>query len=215
MVMVAHPLFRRLFLTLLLSAYHSGQLRCLGELQHLNDSRQFEQWLQPARQQDWVVYAKKPFAGPKAVLSYLSRYTHRVAIANRRLMDMANDKITFQWKDYRAKPEHRYKMMSLHAHEFIRRFLLHVLPRGFHRIRHYGMTSSANRKTSLAKARALLHAKPVQPLSSESVVQEHETDSEWMSVTYRCPCCGAAMQVIETFAMVQQPRAPPLCLTGT
>ena len=165
-------------------------------------------WIKSLSQIEWVVYAKRPFAGPAAVLAYLSRYTHRVAIANSRLLSMDENGITFKWKDYRHKNAKRYTSMTLTADEFIRRFLIHVLPSGFHRIRHYGLIANANRKDNLARARKLLRVN-----EAECPVLEETTDkqqSEEQAVTYVCPDCGAPMIIIETFARQQQPRAPPV-----
>jgi hypothetical protein len=212
-VRVLSRLFRRLFLEQLVQAYHDGQLQFFGNLKGLQENQAFEHWLLPTRQQDWVVYAKRPFAGPKAVLAYLSRYTHRVAIANSRLISMDNGAVTFQWKDYRLKEQQRYKTMTLSIYEFIRRFLLHVLPPGFHRIRHYGMVSNAQRKDCLPKVRELLNKvapKEIQETSTETSPSNESGET----VTYRCPCCGSPMKIIETFLAGQLPRAPPL-LTGT
>lgn len=213
-VRVLSRLFRRRFLEQLFRAYQAGQLHFFGHLQELKEYKQFERWLQPARQQDWVVYAKQPFAGPKAVLSYLSRYTHRVAIANSRLISMNKKRVTFQWKDYRLKGQPCYKTMTLNADEFIRRFLLHVLPSGFHRIRHYGMVSNAQRKDFFPRVRELLNS-VVQQEHPESSTESLQSNTSDESMTYRCPCCGSAMKIIETFLGGQLPRAPPLYRIGT
>lgn len=214
-VRVLSRLFRRLFLEQLVQAYRTEQLQFFGELKPLKEAGPFNQWLEPSRYQDWVVYAKRPFSDPKAVLAYLSRYTHRVAIANSRLISMNQQKVTFQWKDYRLKGQHRYKTMTLSVNEFIRRFLLHVLPSGFHRIRHYGMVSNAQRKVMLPKVRELLNLTESEKAIklSEKVITTTEVLTE--KVTYRCSCCGSSMKVIETFLMGQLPRAPPLQSTGT
>jgi len=135
-VRVLSRLFRRLFLDKLSAAHHAGQLQFFGTHRHLADSKDFADYLAPLRQIEWVVYAKRPFAGPEAVLAYLSRYTHRVAISNSRLIACDERGVTFKWKDYRAKSRDRYQTMTLATGEFIRRFLIHVLPSGFHRIRH-------------------------------------------------------------------------------
>ena len=137
-VRVLSRLFRRRFLEELDRLYRSGRLQFFGEHAALANSHTFARWLAPLRQCEWVVYAKRPFAGPAAVLAYLSRYTHRVAISNSRLLAMDEHGVTFRWKDYRAKGRTRHKIMTLAPEEFMRRFLLHVLPPGFHRIRHYG-----------------------------------------------------------------------------
>ena len=157
----------------------------------------FASWLAPLRKIKWVVYAKDPFAGPEAVLTYLSRYTHRVAISNRSLVRLDDNGVTFRYKDYRADWRERWKNMTLPAHEFIRRFLLHVLPKGFHRIRHYGLLANGNRVANIAKARELLEA-PVP-------VEEPEADAPNVSedrriLQYPCPCCGGHMIIIEAFA---------------
>jgi hypothetical protein len=204
-VRVLSRLFRRRFLEELAKAHRTGQLQFFGEHAALADAHTFARWLAPLRQCEWVVYAKRPFAGPTAVLAYLSRYTHRVAISNRRLVAFDERGVSFRWKDYRAKDNTRYKTMTLSAEEFMRRFLLHVLPSGFHRIRHYGLIANAGRTQNLARARELLHvvpstADPQQPDAPESLVQP----------TFVCPDCGASMIIIETFARGQPIRAPPL-----
>src|SRR5487761_2773172 len=159
-VRVLSRLFRRRFLEELAKVHSLGQLQFFGEYAELTDEAVFTDWLAPLRECEWVVYAKRPFAGPAAVLAYLSRYTHRVAISNRRLVALDEHGVTFGWKDYRAKGRTRNKTMTLGADEFMRRFLLHVLPSGFHRIRHYGLIANAERKDNLAKARELLHVAP-------------------------------------------------------
>src|SRR6478752_7798237 len=141
-VRVLSRLFRRRFLEALQHAHHAGHLQFFGEFAALADERAFADWLAPLRKCEWVVYAKRPFAGPGAVLAYLSRYTHRVAISNSRLVAMDEHGVTFRWKDYRSKGRTRHKTMTLAAHEFMRRFLLHLLPAGFHRIRHYGLLAN-------------------------------------------------------------------------
>jgi hypothetical protein len=151
------------------------------------------------RKKNWVVYAKPPFAGPEAVLAYLSRYTHRVAISNSRLLRIDDAGVTFRYKDYRRNEADRQQAMTLSAEEFIRRFLLHVLPEGFHRIRHYGLLASSARKASLARARQLLGAAP----------PPADTPEDLPDVRPPCPCCGGHMVIIETFERWRQPRAPP------
>ena len=203
-VRVLSRLFRRRFLEELAKAYRSGQLHFFAEHAALANARHFAQWLAPLRKQQWVVYAKRPFAGPAAVLAYLSRYTHRVAISNRRLVAFDEHGVSFRWKDYRAKAKTRYKTMTLSAEEFMRRFLLHVLPNGFHRIRHYGLIANAGRKGNLARVRELLHvvpetAEPAQPDEPIATIQP----------TFICQYCGAAMLIIDTFARGQPIRAPP------
>ena len=198
-VRVLGKLFRRLFLTWLIALHDAGKLAFFGGIAHLIDRRALLRHLQPIRKKRWVVYAKPPFAGPEAVLAYLSRYTHRVAISNRRLIGFNEAGVTFRYKDYRRKGSDRQQVMTLDPNEFIRRFLLHVLPRGFHRIRHYGLLAGATRKSSLALARKLLAvASPPDDMSEEPL----DTRSP-------CPCCGGHMLVIETFTSWCQPRAPP------
>jgi hypothetical protein len=159
-----------------------------------------------------VVYAKRPFGGPDAVLAYLSRYTHRIAIANSRLVAFDGERVTFKWKDYRAKADARYKLMTLDADEFIRRFLIHVLPDGFHRIRHYGLFANANRAGNIALARRFLGVPDPAPSSgggSDGTENCHE-DAEWNV----CPCCSGRMIIIETFEPGCQPRLWPIPSIG-
>jgi len=208
-VRVLSRLFRRLFCEKLATAHRAGELKFFGEHAGLSDERAFGEWLAPLRKIDWVVYAKRPFAGPEAVLAYLSRYTHRVAIANSRLIALDEQRVTFKFKDYRAKGRCRYGRMTLPVEEFMRRFLLHVLPRGFHRIRHYGLLGNASRVENLARARELLAA-PASPLiavpaaTGEDIAQLTPTENARL-----CPCCGAPMVIIETFVSGHPPRAPP------
>lgn len=201
-VRVLSRLFRRRFLEELEKAHHLGQLQFFGDHVPLGDASSFSDWLAPLRKCEWVVYAKRPFAGPAAVLAYLSRYTHRVAISNSRLIRMDERGVTFKWKDYRAKGSTRHKTMTLGTGEFMRRFLLHVLPGGFHRIRHYGLIANTGRRENLARARELLHVAPVKP-------KEIDAPSEAVQPTFVCPHCGAAMRVTETLARIQPIREPP------
>jgi hypothetical protein len=203
-VRVLSRLFRRRFLEELDQAHRAGRLQFFGEYAGLADARAFADWLAPLRQVEWVVYAKRPFAGPAAVLAYLSRYTHRVAISNQRLLALDESGVTFRWKDYRAKGKTRYKTMKLGADEFMRRFLLHVLPGGFHRIRHYGLLANAGRRDNLARARELLHVVPAAPEPQPADASVANVES-----TFVCPHCGAAMIIVETFARGQPIRAPP------
>ena len=202
-VRVLSRLFRRLFLERLAAAHHAGRLKFFGDLVQLADGRAFARYLRPLRKVEWVVYAKPPFAGPEAVLAYLSRYTHRVAISNGRLITLDDRQVTFKWKDYRAKDGDRYKTMALPIPEFIRRFLLHVLPSGFHRIRHYGLFANGGRAENLARARELLATEPPQD------EQADQTDAADEPPAYPCPCCGGRMVIIETFDPGCPPRAPP------
>ena len=204
-VRVLSRLFRRRFLEALATAHRAGRLHFFGEHAALTDAAAFAAWLAPLRQCEWVVYAKRPFAGPGAVLAYLSRYTHRVAISNRRLVALDERGVTFRCKDYRAKGSTRHKTMTLSANEFMRRFLLHVLPGGFHRIRHSGLFANAERKANLAKARALLHAAPgvdAQPQGADALAAN-------VQPTFVCPECGAPMIIIDTWVRAQHIRAPP------
>lgn len=206
-VRVLARLFRRLFLDGLMDLHRAGQLTFFGDLDRLAQPDIFAQWLAPFRKSEWVVYAKPPFGGPEAVLAYLSRYTHRVAISNRRLVSADTDTVAFRWKDYRVKSGDLRKVMRLATSEFIRRFLIHVLPDGFHRIRHYGFLASAKRKTNISKIQVLLDVKrPV-------VTNELEPGSETNPLTLRepCPCCGGQMRIVEVFRRGQKPmsRAPP------
>jgi hypothetical protein len=199
-VRVLGKLFRRLFLTRLVALHDAGRLALFGSMAHLADRRAFLRHLAPVRKKRWVVYAKAPFAGPEAVLAYLSRYTHRVAISNHRLIAFDQSGVTFRYKDYRRNGADRQQVMTLAADEFIRRFLLHVLPRGFHRIRHYGLLASSSRKVSLALARALLDV---------AAPPDDDTLGEPDDFRPPCPCCGGRMIVIEMFERWRQPRGPP------
>ncbi|MGZ8222093.1 MAG: IS91 family transposase [Methylobacter sp.] len=206
-VRVLSRLFRRRFLEELSKAHAAGQLQFFGEYAHLSDSSAFADWLAPLKKCEWVVYAKRPFAGPEAVLAYLSRYTHRVAIANSRLIALDERGVTFRWKDYRAKGQTRHKTMTLTTDEFIRRFLLHVLPSGFHRIRHYGLLANAGRRDNLARVRDLLQVATahVEPMGAGA-----DASDKAVQPTFICPDCGAAMIVVEILARKQLIRAPPL-----
>jgi Putative transposase/Transposase zinc-binding domain len=204
-VRVLSRLFRRRFLEELEKAHRAGQLQFFGEYAQLVDATAFADWLAPLRKCEWVVYAKRPFAGPAAVLAYLSRYTHRVAISNRRLIALDEHGVTFRWKDYRVKGDTRHKTMTLSAEEFMRRFLLHVLPSGFHRIRHYGLFANVERKENLARARELLHVVP----NTDAQPQGAEATADCVRPTFICPDCGAAMIIIDTFVRGQHIRAPP------
>jgi hypothetical protein len=203
-VRVLSRLFRRRFVEELSKAHAAGQLQFFGEYVNLTDASAFADWLAPLKQCEWVVYAKRPFAGPEAVLTYLSRYTHRVAIANSRLLALDERGVTFRWKDYRAKGKTRHKTMTLTTDEFMRRFLLHVLPSGFHRIRHYGLLANGGRRDHLARAHELLHVAPVnaEPMGAEA-------SDKAVQPTFVCPDCGAAMIIIEILTRKPHIRAPP------
>jgi hypothetical protein len=203
-VEVLSALFRRLFLEMLVAAH--DHLQFFGDHVRLTDKAAFDAYLKPLREIDWVVYAKEPFAGPQQVLRYLSRYTHRVAISNRRLVSAGENGVTFKYKDYRIEGPGRYKTMTLATGEFIRRFLIHVLPKGFHRIRHYGLLASGNRVATIARARQLLAApaRPKQPETSEAAAAD-----EPHVLPRPCPCCGGRMIIIESFARGCQPTHRP------
>jgi len=208
---VLSRLFRRLFLERLTTAYQAGQLEFFADQAGLAQPARFKAYVAALRKIEWVVYAKRPFGGPGAVLAYLSRYTHRIAIANSRLVAFDGQRVTFKWKDYRAKGDARYKLMTLDADEFIRRFLIHVLPDGFHRIRHYGLFANANRAANIALARRLLGAPDPSPSSGDSAgIENPHQDSEWNV----CPCCGGRMIIIETFEPGCQPRQWPIPSIG-
>jgi len=198
-VRVLSRLFRRLFLERLYQAHRDGQLHFFGQLAHLTNFAAFRQYLAPLAKTNWFVYAKQPFAGPQAVLAYLSRYTHRVAISNHRLIAHDERGVTFQWKDYRTKHRVRYKPMTLATDEFIRRFLIHVLPKGFHRIRHCGLFANPVRRDNLTRLRRALDT-PVEP--------NVETETSMTpSPTFVCRTCGAPLQIVEILS--PNMRAPP------
>ena len=205
-VRVLSRLFRRLFLEKLAAAHAAGLLHFFGNHAPLADAQAFAAFLSPLRTSEWVVYSKRPFGGPEAVLAYLSRYTHRVAIANSRLIAFDDKCVTFKWKDYRAEGAERCKIMTLAVDEFIRRFLIHVLPSGFHRIRHYGLFASGARAANLARARQLLGA--ATPQSQAETVQADTGDESSLSLP-PCPCCGGRMIIIETFERGAAPRSRP------
>jgi hypothetical protein len=204
-VRVLSRLFRRLFLEGLAALHETGRLTFFGDLAPLADQRAFDAELAPLRRSAWVVFAKRPFAGPQAVLAYLSRYTHRVAISNSRLIALDEAGVTFKWKDYRIKGRDRLKTMTLDAAEFIRRFLLHVLPTSFHRIRHYGLFASAVRAHNIERARQALAAPEASPERSRA---EADSETETSSPARRCPCCGGRMIIIETFEGARPARSP-------
>ena len=197
---VLSRLFRRRFLEGLQALHEAGRLQFFGEHAALQDAKVFSEWMTPLRQCEWVVYAKRPFAGPQAVLAYLSRYTHRVAISNSRLVALDEPGVTFRWKDYRAKGRTRHKTMTLRPEEFMRRFLLHVLPVGLHRIRHYGLLANGNRRECLALARAALQT-PVEVRSDEP---------EPRAPAFLCRHCGRPLLLVEVI-LRERPsiRAPP------
>jgi hypothetical protein len=207
-VKVLSRLFRRLFLEGLMRLYRAGKLRFFGDLVGLADPDTFAARLMPLHKTDWVVYAKPPFGGPEAVLAYLSRYTHRVAISNHRLISTDVGTVAFRWKDYRIKRGDRMKVMRLPTDEFIRRFLIHVLPSGFHRIRHAGFLANAIRRDRIEGIRRLLDVEPEPARATdEGAIDGHDDPHTHQP----CPKCGGAMVIIETFLRSQTPksRAPP------
>ena len=205
-VRVLSRLFRRLFLDVLAAAHAEGRLAFFGDRERLAEARAFAAFLKRQRKTEWVVYAKAPFGGPEAVLTYLARYTHRVAISNRRLIKADGDGVTFKYKDYRVEGSGWHKTMTLATHEFIRRFLMHVLPKGFHRIRHYGLLANGNRGAMIAKARELLAMAP-----REKEPGGEQTAKHSMPDVLPCPCprCGGRMIVIEIVARGCAPNYPP------
>jgi len=205
-VPVFSKLFQGLMLHKLVAAHKAGQLKFFGHRAALAERKAFAAYLAPLRKIKWHVYCKPPFGGPEAVLAYLSRYTHRVAIANRRLVSVGENGVTFKYKDYRIEGPGRYKTMTLATDEFIRRFLIHVLPKGFHRIRHYGLLSSGSRAANIARARELL---AVPPRPTEPEPAEAATLDEPRTLPKPCPCCGGRMIIIETFAWGCEPKHRP------
>jgi len=214
-VRVLSRLFRRLMLEKLAAAHGKGLLSFKGSLATLAASAAFAAALKPLRWKKWFVYIKEPFAGPKAVLAYLSRYTHRVAISNTRLIAHDERGVTFRYKDYRADGLARRKVMTLAADEFIRRFMLHILPKGFHRIRHYGLFANTGRAANIARLREFLGSIPASAEASASLSQDEPAET----VLPPCPCCGGRMIVIEFFERGMQPRyrqpSPPIIRIDT
>lgn len=205
-VRVLSRLFRRLFLDGLAKLHRTGQLRFFGDNTNLAAPTAFDAMLEPLRKIEWVVYAKEPFAGPRAVLAYLSRYTHRVAISNSRLIRADANGVTFRVKNYRVDGPRRYTTMTLTPDEFIRRFLILVLPKGQHRIRHYGFLGNGRRVANIARIRDLLQAKA----SDTDQNQDNDsTDDQPRALTLPCPHCGGRLIIIDSFPRESQPRAPP------
>jgi Putative transposase/Transposase zinc-binding domain len=204
-VLVLSALFRRLMIEKLAAAHKAGKLKFFGEHAHLAAADAFAAFLAPLKKTDWFVYSKRPFSGPKAVLAYLARYTHRVAISNRRLITADASGVTFTFKDYRIEGRGRYKKMTLETGEFIRRFLIHVLPKGFHRIRHYGLLASSARAENLATLRILI-AMAAPPSKRK---QADKADALATAALVRlCPCCGSPMLIVETFEGSCRRRTP-------
>jgi Putative transposase len=202
-VRVLSRLFRRLFLEQLTALHAAGCLQFFGDHARLGERGAFTAYLAPLRKAEWIVYSKRPFGGPEAVLAYLSLYTHRIAISNSRLIACNDTGVTFRWKDYRANGCDRAKVMTLAVDEFIRRFLIHVLPGGFHRIRHYGLFANGGRADNIARARQLLNVHPAR-------VEPGDTggtgEAEPQTLSHPCPCCGGRMIIIETFEPGCRPR---------
>ena len=211
-VRVLSRLFRRLFLAALADAHAAGRLAFFSDIENLRRRETFAAHLAPLKRKNWFVYARPPFAGPEAVLAYLTRYTHRVAIANSRLIALDERGVTFRYKDYRRNGQARYRTMTLSADEFIRRFLLHVLPKGFHRIRHYGLLASAGCKVNIARAKELMGA----PIPQVEPPAAHDTADPHATTDHRppCPCCGGRMIIIEVFSRGGTPRGPPSAAAG-
>ena len=207
-VRVLSVLFRRRMLEALGAARKAGRLQFFGELTNLADGQAFADYLESARAKRWHVYAKRPFGGPKAVLAYLARYTHRVAISSRRLISVTGNNVTFKYKDYRIDGPGRYRTMTVHPHEFIRRFLIHVLPKGFHRIRHYGLFANSEKDECLGRARELLAVKTIDPADDDMAPEAERDAVADAPAVYACPCprCGARLIIIETFDGVCPPR---------
>jgi Putative transposase len=208
-VRVLSRLFRSLVLQKLADAHRAGELQFFGKHTSLTNTRAFAAYLAPVRKSEWVVYSKRPFGGPEQVLRYLARYTHRVAISNRRLVALDDKGVTFKWKDYRLDGPERYGLMKLNTQEFIRRFLMHVLPASFHRIRYYGLLTSQKRAKNIARIRDLL-AVPLIPI--DAIKASNAKSEEQKAPEHLCPCCGRRMRIIETFLRGQQPRHRPTSL---
>jgi len=207
-VPVLSQLFRGKMLAMLKAAHEAGHLQFFGPHAELAHRREFKAWLEPLYDTKWHVYAKRPFAGPEAVLAYLARYTHRVAISNSRLISLNETGVTFKVKDYRLKGPDRYKTMTLAVPEFIRRFMLHVLPKGFHRIRHYGLLAR-----SPAKSATIERARELIAVAATAGKTHQDSDptpaSSAQKPAHPCPCCGAGMVIIETFEAGCMPRHRP------
>jgi hypothetical protein len=204
-IQVLQRLFRGKFVAALKSAFQRDQLHLSGDLALLAQPKIFAAWLRPLFRKDWIVYSKPPFGGPEYVLQYLGRYTHRVAISNHRLISLVDGQVTFRWRD--SAHNNEQKLMTLALDEFLRRFLLHLLPKGFVRIRHFGFLANCRRSTLLPLCFAALGTVPSQIESETSPAQK--SDPLW-----RCPKCGGPMEVIERLTAAQiQLRSPPLSVT--
>ncbi|MGH6740186.1 MAG: IS91 family transposase, partial [Bradyrhizobium sp.] len=212
-VKVLSRLFRRLMLEMLLAAHDAGHLQFFGDHARLANKAAFKAYLARLYRTKWFVYSKRPFGGPEQVLAYLSRYTHRVAISNSRLIAADQTGVTFRYKDYRIEGPGRYKTMTLKPGEFIRRFLIHVLPNGFHRIRHYGLLASGTKADTIARARELIAA--ATPVQSAHNQQAADSTAATDKPAYPCPCCGSRMLIIETFEAGRTPRYQPTATAST
>lgn len=210
-VPVLSRMFRGKMLSMLKAAHDAGRLQFFGEHAGLADKAAFKAWLEPLYQTKWHVHAKRPFAGPEAVLAYLARYTHRVAIGNSRLVSVDENGVTFKVKDYRVEGPERYKTMTVAPGEFIRRFLLHVLPKGFHRIRHYGLFAACRTKAAtIERARELIRqAAPMKPPAKQEPPADEATTGAPEKPEHPCPSCGGRMVIIETFEAGSTPRHRP------
>jgi len=207
-VPVLSRMFRGKMLAMLKTAHNAGRLQFFGPHTDLADKAAFKAFLEPLYHTKWHVYAKRPFAGPEQVLAYLARYTHRVAISSSRLIGADDQGVTFKYKDYRSAGPGRYKTMTVAPGEFIRRFMLHILPKGFHRIRHYGRLASAGCKANIARVRELI-AVPVPP--DPSAEDDITDQAAGAAADHRppCPCCGGRMIIVESFERTRAPRGPP------
>ena len=211
-VKVLSRLFRRLFLEKLMAAFRKGKLRFFGDLTELRKQPCFSRYLAPLRDADWVVYAKAPFGGPDQVLAYLGRYTHRVAISNQRLLSVNNGEVRFQWKDYREKGREKSREMTLESDEFIRRFLIHVLPRGYQRIRFFGLLSNRNRKRRLTQCTKLLRSSATElPLQKGDAFRQHPPVTE--ASIRCCPGCGKG-EMIRILVLLPYQIVPPRLRAG-
>ena len=204
---VLSRLFRRRLLEKLVKAHGDGRLNFYGRHAGLADRARFDAFLKQPSKTEWYVHIREPFAGPEAVLAYLSRYTHRVAISNRRLVSADNNHVAFRYKDYRADYAERWKTMKLSTDEFIRRFLSHVLPKGFHRIRHYGLLANGNRADNIGRARELLNAQIPAKDNADDATETKPDEPQVLN--FPCPCCGGRMIIIEAFAAGMEPKHKP------
>ncbi len=207
-VHVLSRLYQRLILEGLVRLHNAGKLQFFGDHADLADTTTFDAFLKPLREIDWVVYAKEPFAGPKAVLAYLSRYTHRVAISNSRLIRVDERGVTFRVKNYRVQGSGRHTTMTLETAEFIRRFLIHVLPKGQHRIRHHGFFGNGNRAANIARIRELLRTKAPDAERRDGD-PAGSTDEHLRILALPCPCCGGRLFIVDSFPSKCPPRPPP------